>query len=225
MRRLLTAPVRARTYSRLAYLLLAFPLGVAYFVVVVVGLSLGAGLLVVWVGLPVLLGTVGLAVALAGVEARLARWLLGRDVPDPAALAAFDRESVVDPEGGHLAAVRRLLVEPTTWTSLGVALAKFVYGQVALVVVVTAVAVDVALLAAPLAYDDPATTYRLAGHVVDTLPEAVALAGVGVVGVVLTCALFDWLAGVGGRLTEELLAVGHEETVGPTGRDHSTRSR
>src|SRR5438309_5628057 len=46
-----------QTYLNLTYLLLAFPLGTAYFILLVTGFSLGLGLMVTLVGVPVLLAT------------------------------------------------------------------------------------------------------------------------------------------------------------------------
>jgi hypothetical protein len=46
---------RGETYLNIIYLLLAFPLGTAYFVFLVTGLSLGLGLLIIWIGIPILL--------------------------------------------------------------------------------------------------------------------------------------------------------------------------
>src|SRR5436305_4202051 len=77
----LKAPLTLRSYANLAYLLLAFPLGLAYFLFLVVGLSVGFGLAIVWVGVPilflVLLGSWGLA----ALERQLALGLLGAEVP------------------------------------------------------------------------------------------------------------------------------------------------
>lgn len=60
----------ARSY---AYLLAGFPLAVAAFVVAVTGLSVGAGTLVVWIGLPVLVATPAAARGFAGAERVLVR--------------------------------------------------------------------------------------------------------------------------------------------------------
>ena len=49
------------------YTLTGFPVAIAAFVVVVTGLSVGAGLLVVWVGIAVLAGTATLGVAAQGL--------------------------------------------------------------------------------------------------------------------------------------------------------------
>jgi hypothetical protein len=45
-----------QTYLNLLYLLLAFPLGLFYFVLLVTGFSLGFGLLILWVGVIILVG-------------------------------------------------------------------------------------------------------------------------------------------------------------------------
>ncbi len=45
---------RPQTYLNLLYLLLAFPLGLAYFVFLVTGLSLGFGLIITLAGIPIL---------------------------------------------------------------------------------------------------------------------------------------------------------------------------
>lgn len=44
----------AQSYFNIIYLLLGLPLGIAYFVFLVTGVSLGFGLLVIWVGVPIL---------------------------------------------------------------------------------------------------------------------------------------------------------------------------
>ena len=43
-----------QSYVNILYLLLSFPLGIAYFVFLVTGISLGFGLLIIWVGVPIL---------------------------------------------------------------------------------------------------------------------------------------------------------------------------
>ncbi len=80
LQQFVTAPVRTATYKRLLYLLLAFPLGVAYYVAFTTGSSLGLGLAFTLVGLPVLLVTLVATTGAAGLEARLATVLLDQAV-------------------------------------------------------------------------------------------------------------------------------------------------
>lgn len=73
-------PFRGQTYWNLAYLLLAFPLGIAYFVVFTVGLALGVSLAILLVGFLVLGVTLLFALALAGFERLLTNWLLRTEI-------------------------------------------------------------------------------------------------------------------------------------------------
>ncbi|MEE8442664.1 MAG: sensor domain-containing protein, partial [Dehalococcoidia bacterium] len=43
-----------QSYINIFYLFLAFPLGIGYFVFLVTGISVGFGLLIIWVGVPIL---------------------------------------------------------------------------------------------------------------------------------------------------------------------------
>jgi hypothetical protein len=209
LRQFAGVPFRRQTYRNLAYLALAFPLGLGYFVGVVVGLSLGAGLLVTWFGFPVLVLTVAGATVVAGVEATLARRLVGTDAALPEVLRDFDPgEATVRPGDGALAALKRFLLAPTTWTSVLLVGVRFLFGIVAFVALVTAGSLASSMLAAPVLFDAPHTTYRFGGYVVDTLPDAVVLF---VGGVLLTFAALhalNALARLGGLLTAALLDVG-----------------
>ena len=82
MRWLLAPYAERRTYLILLYLVLGLPLGVFEFTLMVTGFSLGLGLLITLLGIPVLIGTLLVAHALATFERRLAWSLL--DAPMPA---------------------------------------------------------------------------------------------------------------------------------------------
>ena len=60
--------VDPRTYGRIAYLLLALPLGIVEFTFLVTAISLGLGTLVTLVGVPILVATIYAWRWLAGVE-------------------------------------------------------------------------------------------------------------------------------------------------------------
>ena len=210
LRRFVTAPVRVRTYKRLVYLLLAFPLGMAYFVGFTAASSTGISLLITLVGLPILLATLAGTTVLGGLEAQLSRTLLDRETPVPPLLSTPSEWPVDTEEDGYLAVVWYFLREPTTWTSVGVVLLKFLFGQVAFVVLTVGWVTTATLLAAPLLYDDPEFSYRIGSHVVSTFPDALALSGLGLLGVLVVCNLCNALATVGGVLTDALLSVGQE---------------
>ena len=64
--------IEKQTYLNLVYLLLAFPLGIAYFVFLVTGFSLGFGLIVTFLGIPILLGMLAATWGIAAFERQLA---------------------------------------------------------------------------------------------------------------------------------------------------------
>ncbi|WP_432932705.1 sensor histidine kinase [Microbispora sp. CA-135349] len=78
MRRLLS-----RLGGDTVYILVGFPLAVITFCLTVAGLSAGAGLLVVWLGVPVLALTLLIARGMGDVERLRMRAVLGRDMPRP----------------------------------------------------------------------------------------------------------------------------------------------
>ena len=106
--RFLRAPIEARSYGNLLYLALAFPTGLAYFVFLAVGLALGLGLSIVWIGLPILGLVLAVSFGLAALERQLAIRLLGAEVPPmlPAPAAA---------EVGVWRRLRAFLANPVTW--------------------------------------------------------------------------------------------------------------
>ncbi|MGY5127740.1 sensor histidine kinase [Streptomyces nigrescens] len=79
----LSAPFSGRTWREFLYLCLSFPMSVLMFVYAITVISLGAGLLVTFLGIPVLAGGLAGSRALGGLERARARALLGLDVADP----------------------------------------------------------------------------------------------------------------------------------------------
>jgi hypothetical protein len=130
-----------QTYKNLVYLFLAFPLGMIYYVVLVVGFTLGLGLSVVVVGLGILLGTaIGLRL-IADFERRLANALLGTEIRQP---------DDVENEGGIVGTARAYLQASSTWRGLGFVVLKFLLGIVSFVLLLTFVGAAAELLLLPL---------------------------------------------------------------------------
>src|SRR5687768_16462926 len=77
----LRAPLQARSYANLIYLLLSMPLGLVHFTFLTTSLSLAGGLMITLIGLPIL----GLTLLVSWWLAALERWmvigLLGAEVP------------------------------------------------------------------------------------------------------------------------------------------------
>ena len=207
LRRFVGAPFRPETYAKLLYLLLAFPLGIAYLVFLTVGLSVGVGTSLLLVGVPVFVLTVVGIAFLGAVEARLASGLLGVEAPLPEPLRADNPDGLRRVENGLAETLRNLFTAPTTWTSLALLAIKSVYGLFVFVISVTAAAVTASLLGAPLAYDAPGVTYTVGAYAVETLPEALGLAVVGAALGLGSLYLLGGLATAGGLVTAALLEL------------------
>lgn len=110
------------------YVLASFPVAIAAFVVVVTGLALGAGLLVVWIGVAVLAAALLAARGFAMLERSWLPAVLRRPVPE----SAYRR-----PEGSR---VRRLLTplrDPQTWLDALHAIVRFPFAIFSFVLTVT----------------------------------------------------------------------------------------
>ena len=147
---------QSRSYLNLLYLLVAFPLGIFYFMLLVTGLSVGMGTLIVWVGLPIL-ACVGLAAwGLAAMEREMTIHWLGFDVPQMTNTAL--------PENPTLwMQVQNRLTNPTTWKSLLYLFVKFPFGIVSFVVVIVLSSVALAFILAPVAYVVTTSLYHAFG--------------------------------------------------------------
>jgi signal transduction histidine kinase len=120
-----TAPADATPATRagwrqlprdLVYLLLGFPIGVAAFVAAVVGLSVGAGTLIIWVGIPILVATLGIARGFAEVERVRIRACEGRPLP-----STYYRTG----SGNLLRRLLTVLGDPQYWKDIAHALVSF----------------------------------------------------------------------------------------------------
>lgn len=217
----LAAPLRTQTYANLAYLTLAAALGQLYFVGFVTGTALGIGLLITVVGLPILLGTLIATTTAAGIEARLADWLLGVSVPDPEFLATSSLQNgIVLPGDGFFEAVAALVTARSTWLSVALIGVKFVFSLASLVILPTVGAISAVLLAAPFVYNTQTLQitsgfavgdYTLGPWVVETLPEALAVAVGGLCFDIVAANLVTALARVQALSIAALLGAGRDE--------------
>ncbi len=138
MRAFFSPWVSSRTYAQLAYLALAFPLGLAYFVFLVSGISVGSSLLVVWVGVPILLGLLLSWLALGRFERLLHRRLLGVEIDEPL--------TSIRGEGSLWQRTKGLLEDGVTWRTLVWLVIRFPAGIFVFVVLVTFLATSGALI-------------------------------------------------------------------------------
>ena len=200
-RRRLTAASLARfarvarepqSYRNLLYLAIALPLGIAYVTVLVAGLSIGAGLAVIVIGLALLLATLFALRAMAAVERTLARRLLRIAIHPPL-------------EGGIHAnwrqRVQLWLRDPVTWKSLVFLLGKLPMGIIAFAAITLLGLTSVVLTLAPALV--AITPIIFFGWEIDNPVAAIAAVPVGIV-LWLTCLhLFNgmaWIYGICARV-------------------------
>jgi len=132
---------RARTYSSALYLLLALPIGLAAFILLTVGASLGAGLAIVWIGIPILLALLATSRAFAAFDRGLANRLLGTAIPAPAAQRS---------RGGSIwTQVKALVRAPSTWRSILWLALRFPLSLIAFTAPLALAATGVALIVSP----------------------------------------------------------------------------
>lgn len=204
LRTVLAAPLRRQTYGNIVYLTLTAVLGQLYFVGFVTGASLGLGLIITLLGLPILVGTLAATTGVVSLEAKLTGWLVGVDIPEPEFISNTSvRDGLVLPGDGFLDAIMSLVTTRSTWLSVALVGIKFVFSIVSLVVVPTLLAISAALIATPFVYESQfvgfgATVsigaYSVGPWAVGTLPEALAVAGGGVIFVIVTVDLLNALA-------------------------------
>jgi signal transduction histidine kinase len=174
---------KGQTWLNAAYLLLGLPLGVTYFVILIVGISVGVALAVLVVGLGILLATLAAWRGFAAIERGLARGLLGVPIPHPPSerrdLPVVDR-------------VRHWLRDPVTWKSLVFVALKFPLGIASFAIVVCLGGFALILLFAPvIVIWTPVTVF---GWIVTSWTEALPLAVAGVPAVLLVLHLCNGLA-------------------------------
>jgi signal transduction histidine kinase len=176
------AVARGQTWLSLGYNLLALPTGIAYFVALIVGMSLGVALAILVVGLAILLVTLAAWRAFAALERGLARGLLGVPIPMPP-----DRRDL-----GAIDRVQRWLRDPVTWKSLVFVALKFPLGIVSFAAVGGLGFVALVMLFSPLiVLSTPVTIF---GWMVTSVAQALPLMLLGIPAVLLVLHLSNGLA-------------------------------
>ncbi|MFF4091601.1 sensor histidine kinase [Streptomyces nigra] len=138
----LRAPFAARTWREFGYVLLGLPISIMLFVYAVTMVSLGAGLLVTFLGVPVLAAALAGCRGFAALERVRARALLHLDVGDP--------EPLRTRSGGFMAWVGAVLKSGTSWRSVLYAVLHFPWAVFSFSIAVSLWTYGWALLTYPL---------------------------------------------------------------------------
>lgn len=133
--------VDGRTYLRALHMLLMLPLGIGYFVFLVVSLALGGAMIWAVVGPIILLTCLFISRWLGDLEAVSTGYVNGVEIRRP--------PSKLDEVTNLRSQVHVRLVDPTTWTGLVYLGMQWPIGIVAFVVIVVAGAISVGFIFAP----------------------------------------------------------------------------
>jgi signal transduction histidine kinase len=192
---------RPRTYAAALYLLLAFPIGLIAFLLLVVGAAVGAGLAIVWIGIPILLALLATSRAFAAFDRGLANRLLGTAIPAPAA----QREHA----GSLWTRVKALIGSATTWRSILWMALRFPLGVAAFAAPLTIAGTGAALIIAPFtsAFTGAHRVIAVSGGT-----TAVCVAG-GCALLLLTPHAIDAIAWIHSRLARALLGPSRSEEL------------
>lgn len=137
--------VASSTRGNIVFLLLSFPLGLIYFLIAVIGLAVGLGTLVIWIGLPILFATLFMIRGMAEMERRMVSSLLRLPLP-------YQFPVPPEPRLGFLRRFGRMLRDPYTWTSTIYMLLKLPLGILSFTLTVTLLVTSAALVLFPLGY-------------------------------------------------------------------------
>ena len=155
----------AATWRANTFLLVSFPVGLATFVFFVTAIALGVGLAIVWVGVPILAGTLVASRWLARMERRRVGFALAE--PVPSGYRAPQRP-------GMLGWLRTAIGDTATWKDLvWLVILLPVLGLAGFIIAICAWAIGLGLLTLPAWYSavgDPGID--LGALNVDTLDEA-----------------------------------------------------
>jgi signal transduction histidine kinase len=180
--RVLRAPIEPRTWTAALYLVASLAVGVFWFVVLVTGISVGLSLVIIWVGLPILGLTMLAWRGGAWLERRWIGLMLGARIPEPYRPLPF---------GGLLARWLAMAADPATWKDFAYLVLLFPLGLIWFVVTVTLWSLALSLLTVPIYYrllpDARIEVVWFSDRpnvILDTVPEALAAAALGVVLVV-----------------------------------------
>lgn len=191
-----------RTWFTFAYLFLAFGTGIGYFTIVVTGLSLSVGFAVLIIGVPFMLGFLGLVRALSLLEGRIVEVLLGVRMP---------RRTPPGPgETGLVARVVFWLKDRRTWTTMLYMVLQLPLGVTYFALMVTGLSLGSGLVAAAVAQAITGRTYIQLGGNAEFLAEPWALPMLVLAGVVIfmgTVHLVRLIGRVHGAYAKALLVL------------------
>jgi hypothetical protein len=184
-----------QTYLNLVYLFLAFPLGLTYFIILITGISLGIGLLILWVGFLILVAVLALSWAFTIFERQLAINLLRIHIPQ--------KPSTSVPGETVLHQLKRLATNSQTWKGMLYLFLKFPLGTITFTVAVTLLAVSFSLILAPVIYQFVPINFFYVQ--VNNFSLALLMMVIGIFALPLSLHALNYVAELWGKVSEIFL--------------------
>lgn len=134
----------ASTWFAIIHLLLNMPLGIVFFAVLITTVSLGLGLLITLLGIPILIAAGGIVRTLGNFERARANAFLGTTLRNP--------YRPVQPESGWIARLVSVVKDPTTGRDFLYLMLRMPIGIFTFAAMVTVWSLALSLLASPVTY-------------------------------------------------------------------------
>lgn len=182
-----------QSYRNIAYLLASFPLGLLYFIMFAVGVSMGVGMAVIGIGIFILWGVFGLSGLLANFERWQANQLLQTQLPM---------------QDGDKFNIRN----SNNWRSVGYLALKFPLGLLTFIFTTFIIGTIIGMITMPLTYNGIGTTVIFAREI-DTLWEALVSSVFGLVLMPFALILLGKMALLWRNLSLNLLRVDESLTM------------
>jgi hypothetical protein len=175
--------ISLRGWRAVTHHLLGLPLGVAYFTWLVTSISLGLGLAITLLGIPILTAALASVRLLLAVERGLANALLDAEIA-PLGLA---------PRGeGWFGRLKAYWTDATSWRGVAYLLARFPLGLATFIVVTTTFSTAIYLIAAPVVA--PIDAMNLGFWEPDSVLDGLALLPLGLVLLVASAWISEGMA-------------------------------
>ena len=196
--------VKGRTYANILYLLLAFPLGLLYFVFLTVGISLGVGLYVLIIGLPLLALILLAWRQFVKLERLQSHRLLG---------ARIEPEAILHWSANQNAWrwFRARLSSSLTWKGLVYLFLKFPLGLLAFILLIVLGVLSLVLTAMPFIYQH--VNVDVGEHIDLCMPQALIFMVMGLFLALFSLHIWNGLAFVFKWLSEKLLTAGPKPAI------------
>ena len=199
MRWLLGAFSEPLPYRAALYFLIGLPLGVFDFTLMVTGLSLGLGLTVTIIGIPVLVGSLLVARAQATVERRLAVSLIDSPIPTV-------KRMIAPATGAFWPRLRSLITERRTWNEVAYLLLRLPMGVADFVFITTLLALIASGVVQPILVSLGVES-QIGTWEIDTIAEALAFVPVSLVFLLVAPRLIIGWSGLSRRFASSLLGT------------------